>query len=606
MPDRALLKATAQNAIDWLVSSRRWFDPANVPLAGQEHKPVVELGFLLRTFRESGSRYAGLDELAAVVRDVATRPERRYRPAPTRGQLVADAFLFAAAHSESGEAPAEHQRLQRLLDMRLLETLERPVHRVMEDRLAVEWAGLRHPLPSWQALVGRSILGGSPNPVFLSESAAYQLTHVVIYLTAFGSRPPAARIDAVERQRQLITTLLVRFVAERHWDLVAELLLSWSSLALGPSPVCEGAWSQLLAQVEDGGSIAQPPRSGDPTEPAPEPGVRFLDRYHPTLLTAIAADSWRRGGAAGAPRAAPSGRSPGLKRSRARELADVEAAWFAELLDGSGDEDAALVCGALVGLWICGALRPQARRRLPQAARLAAEAAREVRDWTRVPAGLAILAYGLTAQSGDAPDGLAAFVATAASALRSRPPDDLALCEKRVLLYRLGAAAEPPRASLESVVENARRTAREPSASNVESLLLTSESSTAYGSRAVDSAAVGGWVPELLLALAAERAREYDVVGANRLVRTAVHVGARGSGLSDLVEFLMAQQRPEGGFGLFGKATGGTAERDLALALSVDCLWTIAEGVSPWRLTAALGSRAATSEEPLPRSCERG
>jgi hypothetical protein len=431
------------------VQNRRWFDPADVPLAGQAHKPVVELAFLLRALRDSGSVYAGLAELTAVVEDVAGRPERRYRPAPTRGQLVADAFLFAAAHREPSADPAEHRRLQRLVDIRLLDSLERPAHRAMEDRLAMEWADLRHSLPSWHALARGSILGRGPNPVFIDESAAYQLTHAVIYLTAFGSREPPVAVNAPERHRQLVSALLVRFVAERHWDLVAELLLWWSSLALGPSPVCEGAWLELLAQVEAGGSIAQPPRGGGAPEPASLPSASFLERYHPTLMTAFAADSWRREGPSRAPETRSRGCAPRARRSLAREMADVQAAWLTELLEGAGDPDAALSCGVLVGLWICGAVSPRARRRLPEASALAAEAARESRDWTRVPAGLSIVAYGLTSQLDDPPDGLATFVAAAASVVGPTPSDDLALCEKRVLLSRLGATTEPLRAPRE-------------------------------------------------------------------------------------------------------------------------------------------------------------
>ena len=153
---------------------------------------MVELTLLVRALRDAGSEYAGLEGLTALVRAVGARPDRRHAPRPSRGQLLAGAFLFAAAYRTPEEDPAEHRRLQRLVDVRLLDALEQPVHRVMEDRLALEWAGLRHSLPSWQVLADGSILGAKPNPAFMDEVAAYQLTHVVMYLTAFGSRPPSS------------------------------------------------------------------------------------------------------------------------------------------------------------------------------------------------------------------------------------------------------------------------------------------------------------------------------------------------------------------------------------------------------------------------------
>ena len=190
VPGRVLFEVTAQNAVAWLAANRQWFEPDNVTLPGRRDKPVVELTLLVRALRDAESEYAGLEELAALVREVGARPDRRHAPRPTRGQLLAGAFLFAAAYRAPGEDPTEHRRLQRLVDVRLLDTLEQPAHRVMEDRLALDWAGLRHSLPSWQVLADGSILGAKPNPAFMDEVAAYQFTHVVMYLTALGSRPP--------------------------------------------------------------------------------------------------------------------------------------------------------------------------------------------------------------------------------------------------------------------------------------------------------------------------------------------------------------------------------------------------------------------------------
>ena len=147
------------------------------------------------------------------------------------------------------------------------------------------------------------------------------------------------------------------------------------------------------------------------------------------------------------------------------------------------------------------------------------------------------------------------------------------------------------------MIEVAAVTAPDPTADNVTRLLLTSESSTAYGSRPVELPADEGWIPELLLALAAERAHAYDLVSASRLARAAVHLDAQTAGRADLVEVLVAHQHPAGGFGLFGDATPGPSgqgdpavESDLRLRLSVDVLWTVAEAATSWRLMSAIGS----------------
>lgn len=593
MPGRALFEATAENAIAWLAENRRWFEPDNVTLPGRRDKPVVELALLVRTLRDAGSEYAGLAALAALVREVGARPARRHAPRPTRSRLLAGAFLFAAAYRASDEDTTEHRRLQRLVDVRLLDTLEQPVHRVMEDRLALEWAGLRHSLPSWQVLARRSILGSKANPAFMDEIAAYQLTHVVMYLTAFGSRPPRPRVETDERSRQLMSTLLVRFVGQRHWDLVGELLLSWALLELGPSAVCDGAWSALLQEVGPDGSVTQPRSEGDP-EPGPEPDASFQDRYHPTLVIALAADAWRRGCASLPP--GSSGAAQTVERSVLREMADVEAAWLASMLEAPGDADPRVVCDVLVGLWICGTMSEWACERLPAALAHAADRVRSIHDWTGVPAGLVLVVYGLLARSNTVPHGLTAFVNVAAEVLHSSPAEDLSLGEKRVLMHRIGRAAAPPRAPLRGVTEVAEATAMDPTADNVKRLVLASESSAASGFQPINLPASEGWITELLLALAAERAHNYDLVSASRLTRAAVHLNALAAGRTDLVDVLIAHQRAAGGFGLFGDATLGShargdkpVESDLALRLSVEVLWTVAEASTPWRLMSAIG-----------------
>jgi hypothetical protein len=278
-------------------------------------------------------------------------------------------------------------------------------------------------------------------------------------------------------------------------------------------------------------------------------------------------------------------------------MADVEAAWLASKLDASGDADPRVVCDVLVGLWICGTMSEQARERFSAASALAGDILRAIHDWPRIPAGLAMVVYGLIARSHAVPYGLAAFVEVAAEVLRSSPPTDLSLCEKRVLMHGLGRATAPARAPLRSVIEVAEATALGPTADNVKRLLLTSESSAAYGSQPVDLPANEGWISELLLALAAERAHAYDLVSASRLARAAVHLDALAAGRADFVDVLIAHQHSAGGFGLFGDATPGSqgqgnpaVESDLRLRLSVDALWTVAEAATPWRLMSAIGS----------------
>jgi hypothetical protein len=573
VPDRADVTALGNAALRWVAEQRERFDPDD--LAGSSDKALVELAVMVRRHRAVPGGGDGADDLAAItgfVRGVLARPRYRKRRYRGRADVLGPAFLLAAVDPGS----PLREELQRAVDAGVLDAHERPPHRVMEERLALDWAGLRHDLPAWEQLVAGSLPAAEPNAVFLGEAAAYQLTHVVLYLTAFGSRAPACAVGDAAGHRDLLTALLVRFTARAHWDLVAELLVSWMALGLGPSGVCDAAWQRLLDEVAPDGSLHA---VGDGQGPDPGSQQWFYTRYHTTLVAIIAAETWLQADGAEPVPANPRRRPAGTRRERvaglAREVADAEARRLAALL---ADDDALhprTACTAVAGVWICGALSPTAAAALPGVARAAAAALGGAHEWTALPAALTFVACGVLRRHATVPDSLDRHVAAAAHALASTPASDgdLSLHEARFLLHRLGLLPAPPAAPATALEHAARAAAAVPDEANAAQLALAAEARSGHGAAAPSGAP--GWIGELLLGLAVRQARGGDPIGAGRSTRAAVHL--RGSGADMAHDLAAALAVPE-----------RSADQSGRLAASLNRVWTLAEVTAGWRLTAAL------------------
>ena len=577
------LDALKVNGIRWIVDHQPQFDAAHPAGLGRlSGKALAELAVVVRRLRDAPGGVEGLQPITEWLRALPARDYALRR----RADVVGSAFLLSIADPETPAARSLREALQRNVDAGLLDALERPPHRVMEECLALEWAGIDHPLPPWQALVAASLAAAAPNPLSMGEAAAYQLTHVVMYATAFGSRPPACGPEQLGGQRQRLATLMLRFVIRGHWDLVAELLLSWACLGLGPSEVCDAAWQALLEQVAPDGSIpaVAPEAAGES-----EPGPWFAARYHTTLVVVMAAETWLR------PAVEPSdGRvviaRPPRRRATAalsREVVAIEIDDLASLLADGAEHDLRARCSALVGVWAGTALCPEGERVLAALAQSVA-AADALGAWAGVPAPLALVTYGVLAQRDLVPDGLARLVAMAAGALARSTPADRTLDEARWLVGALGRAGAPTPPSAAGLAEQARHAAAQRTPAAIAALVAVAESRSGYGTVQHSQPS---WIGELLLAFAAHRARAGDLVLAGRATRAALHLGdgSAGAGARDVAEQLACRQRPGGGF--TATLPGGGRDYSPAdrAAVSLSCLWTIAEAATGWRLMTAIG-----------------
>lgn len=293
----ALRERVGERALTWLLQALPHFDPFNAgPLPDEAAQTVLAefalLVLLLR--RHRAGRFARDNRLECCldcIADAYAQPAfHEYVFRGHRQAFIGHLLVWAALHERP--LPISRQQLQGLISAGNVTTVERTPYRTMELVYTLDLCGLRHQLPALETLFPASFAGQRFNIVEVRSSDIYALTHAVFYLTDYGARRPAVLAGEAEaRLVRAVELLLGMMVHERHWDLVAELLLTMQCLGVHDGALFGAAWRTFAEAQGEGGDIAESP--GLPaTEPplvSADPQQRFLALYHRSLTAALAA-----------------------------------------------------------------------------------------------------------------------------------------------------------------------------------------------------------------------------------------------------------------------------------------------------------------------------
>ncbi len=558
------IAAMVDRALGWVVSQLDEFDPFRDgrPFEIRHAQKLAELATMMHGY-VGLTGDAGSPEMRRIfdlVRSTRQSRELCDRVLRAPGELVLYAILYVVLRARGEDDPAQREILQRAVDAGLLEQSERVVHRQMDVSLHLEWGAFRHDWPSLEELCAASILGKNPRPLFLDENAVYAITHVIMFLYGFGLRRTGAAASLeTEEVRDMLSSLLVASCQERHWDLLAELLLCWDCIAFAPTPVYERAWRALLgAQKADG---AMPGPESALVEGQPVNGY-FAHHYHTTLVSILAGALHLQRSQAGIKT-----RVEARPVSVARRTPDTVAAarrarrWLEGLLDGiqaRADDRPDALCRILLGCWICDSMLEEEASAFPATARRVAEQLSDLEEegaaFEEMPVALALLTTAL---------------------------------------HALGLQPTPEPADDHGTLELARTFPLAAARQEVEDLASRIHAWTGCGTCPVVLEPADAWIPEMLAGLATHCLRQYNFLTAGKLLRAILYLD--GGVVEEHLGFLCLHQRPEGAFGFLGpeegKLPGLEADLDLYLPVTVSCLWALAEGTG-WRLYDSLSAPA--------------
>jgi hypothetical protein len=558
------VEVMVDRALGWIVSQLAEFDPFRDgrPFEIRHAQKLAELATMMHGYvgLTGDAESPEMRRILGLVRSTRQSRELCDRVLRAPGELVLYAILYVVLRARGEDDLAQREILQRAVDAGLLEQSERVVHRQMDVSLHLEWGGFRHNWPSLEELCAASILGKVPRPLFLDENAVYAITHVVMFLYGFGLRRTGAAASLeTEAVRDMLSSLLVVSCQERHWDLLAELLLCWDCIAFEPTPVYERAWRALLGTQKEDGAVPGPESALVDGQPV---NGYFAHHYHTTLVSILAgALHLRRPGARIEARPASSAHRSSDTPDAVATIGAARRArrWLEGLLDdirarGGGRPDA--LCRILLGCWICDSMLGEKVSAFPATARRVAE------------------------QMSDLEEEGAAF---------EELPVALALLTTALYAMNLLPAPEP--ADDHDTLELARSFPLTATRQEVEDLALSIHAWTAGGTCPVILDPADAWILEMLAGLATHCLRQYNFLTATRLLRAIVYLG--GGGVEEHLGFLVLHQRPEGAFGFLGPEEGKLRDReadvDLYLPVTVSCLWALAEGTG-WRLYDSLST----------------
>jgi hypothetical protein len=209
-----------------------------------------------------------------------------------RDWLFANAVVGLGLWNMMARAPqALVGDLQVMLDRGYLDCDEDTPWSRLELVCYLDRLGLRHSIGRREALLATSVVAQLPNPCFVPKMSAYKITHILFFLSDFGTR----RIDpeaAVDRASLIpyLELLLSTLLAEQDWDLVSEVLMCRLAFGCGRAPLDVEAVRRLCAAQTALGNIPNNgwERKHDPSwqkDDADE--VEFGKVYHHTLVALL-------------------------------------------------------------------------------------------------------------------------------------------------------------------------------------------------------------------------------------------------------------------------------------------------------------------------------
>jgi hypothetical protein len=338
----------------------------------------------------------------------------------------------------------------------------------------------------------------------------------------------------------------------------------------------------------------------------------FSHHYHTTLVSVIAACLRSRRlkeRAPQPPRATTSVREAPPRLERRLDAARAAGSWLGRLTDDVLSEagpQAGLLSQLLLGIWAAAALAGAGLntvatevRRIGR--RLAERDALNDLSWADTSATQSLLVarvlehYEIVVPYLHASDG---FVARAVQTLEVT--DDPALNEPRIVLQNAGRLPESPCPGAGEVVAHAEGLRLGADPEEIDALVDRVEAHTAFATRPSQLRPRDGWTAEVLAGVAVYCLRRYDFIRGTRLIRALRALEPLNPTSLDLLHhclnFIYFNQRPDGAFGFLAPEAHGLeaaepdrdAERALALPVTVNCLWALAEAETAWRLFSTL------------------
>ena len=176
--------------------------------------------------------------------------------------------------------------LKRLHSGGFPDCLEIEPYREIELKYMLWKSGLRRSRPGLERSFRATTLGRGGNPIYLSNSEVYSITHTLLYLTDFAG--PCTNFHEDERLNAIEITraLLTHFWRMQDWDLTSELLLNLVALDCADDRCFASAFRAVSSALRPDGAVPGPHFSASHPESKDDTWI-FKQCYHTTLVSLL-------------------------------------------------------------------------------------------------------------------------------------------------------------------------------------------------------------------------------------------------------------------------------------------------------------------------------
>jgi hypothetical protein len=203
--------------------------------------------------------------------------------------LTLYAFIYKSLYECGLKLQEFRNAITEAVDQEAVNSRERIPFGMMDLCYALNKANIRHPFPTLRSLYHKTLLAKDPAILSLNLNDAYDITHIIFYLSDFGFRKfTEISAQQLPKVRWIITSLTGLYLRDQDWDILAELLLCYYCLRWYPYPIYEVAWNNLLNAQRVDGSIPGSSRNEKLKTKSKSWNKNFIQSYHATIVTAIA------------------------------------------------------------------------------------------------------------------------------------------------------------------------------------------------------------------------------------------------------------------------------------------------------------------------------
>lgn len=294
---QATLTASIDKSLEWIYNHLDFFRLPDYDLWEEQfmdmhRKRFAELALLL-SFLSKSDRWPGDHRARAIADFVATAAETSLTRFDLSRNLNLVPYYLVIRNgllSIGKDIAGLQYKLQQIADAGFILQIERCVWNNIDLRYNLDGSGIKHTLPAYDAQYRSSSLFHFPGLPYIRENDCYAITHLIFYLSDFGSldiRPMLQ--DKYEEVKYKVGLLLGYYAHKQEWDLVAELLMCCHMMDYRDFPLYDLCWELFMASQGPEGDFTSPyiqSRLG--IEHLATEEERFQTNYHTTLVSVFA------------------------------------------------------------------------------------------------------------------------------------------------------------------------------------------------------------------------------------------------------------------------------------------------------------------------------